>query len=387
MLRILHIIPTFYPATYFGGPIHSVYGLCNALARNSDLQMRVLTTDSSGPSTKDRLRVGAMPERMPAGYEVYYCAKSFGMDFSTGLLARLVAMIRWADVVHLTGVYSAPTIPTLFLAFLLGKPVVWSPRGALQRWAGSRHIWLKRLWECACWAVASRRTLIHVTSQEEAGESLARFPGFDFAVVPNGVDVPESVMRTASDGRLRLLFMGRLDGKKGLENLIEACRLLTSRSIEEWSLVIAGSGDPRYEQSLRELVEQCGLVSRVRFAGHVTGGRKAALLAESDLLIMPSFTENFGLVVVEALAYGIPVIASTGTPWMRLQDMGCGFWVSNDPDTLAQTIMRARKMPLDEMGRRGREWMVQEFSWDTVAQAIAERYRSLAVLRGGHAAN
>lgn len=248
-------------------------------------------------------------------------------------------------------------------------------------------MWLKRLWECACRVVASHRTLIHVTSQEEAGESLARFPGFDLAVVPNGVDVPESVMRTASEGRLRLLFMGRFDDKKGLENLIEACRLLTSRSIEEWSLVIAGSGDPRYEQSLRELVGQCGLASRVRFVGHVTGGLKAALLAASDLLIMPSFTENFGLVAAEALAYGIPVIASTGTPWRRLQDMGCGFWVSNDPDTLAQTIMQAGKMPLDEMGRRGRDWMIHEFSWNTVAQAIAERYRSLAVLRGEHAAS
>ena len=387
MLRILHIIPTFYPATYFGGPIHSVYGLCNALARNSDLQIRVLTTDSSGPSTKDRLRVGAMPERMPAGYEVYYCAKSFGPDFSMGLLARLVAMIRWADVVHLTGIYSSPTIPTLFLALLLEKPVVWSPRGALQRWTGSRHIWLKRLWGCACRAVASRRTLIHVTSQEEAEESLARLPGFDFTVVPNGVDIPGSIMQTASRGWLRLLFMGRLDRKKGLENLIEACRLLTSRSVEEWLLVIAGAGDLRYEQSLRELIGQYGLASRVRFAGHVTGERKAALFESSDLLIMPSFTENFGLVAAEALAYGVPVIASTGTPWRRLHDMDCGFWVSNDPDTLAQTIMQAGKMPLEEMGRRGRNWMIQEFSWSTAAQAIAERYRSLAVLRGDHAAN
>ena len=146
-IKVLHVVPTFYPATYFGGPIYSLFGLCNVLARAGEIELRVLTTDSSGPARRDRLPLQEFPVRRPEGYEVYYCRKWWDKEFSVSLLRMLYLMIRWADVVHLTSAYSFSTLPTLILCRLLRKPVVWSPRGALQRWEGSTKPFLKHFWK------------------------------------------------------------------------------------------------------------------------------------------------------------------------------------------------------------------------------------------------
>lgn len=126
-LRVLHVTPAFYPATFWGGPIFSLYGLCNALVAIPGVAIRVLTTDSAGPRTRDRLQHGSSPVRYPGGYQVHFSRRIFGADISPALVANLWSMVAWSDVVHLTAVYSSPTFPTLFAARLLRKPVVWSP--------------------------------------------------------------------------------------------------------------------------------------------------------------------------------------------------------------------------------------------------------------------
>ena len=126
-MKVLHIVPTFYPATYFGGPIFSLHELCNALSRMPDIELRVLTTDNAGPKSK-RIKAESFPVRFPGGYSVYYFKYLSGVSVSASMLLRMPSMIRWADIVHITSVYSFPTIPALFLCKLL-QPVVWSPRG------------------------------------------------------------------------------------------------------------------------------------------------------------------------------------------------------------------------------------------------------------------
>jgi glycosyltransferase involved in cell wall biosynthesis len=111
--------------------------------------------------------------------------------------------------------------------------------------------------------------------------------------------------------------------------------------------------------------------------GWADDGQKRKLFEETDVLVMPSNTENFGMVVAEALAHRVPVIVSRGTPWRRVEETGCGLWVSNDPHSLADAIVRMSRMPLGEMGERGRRWMMQEFAWPTVANRMVNAYRSL----------
>jgi len=190
------------------------------------------------------------------------------------------------------------------------------------------------------------------------------------------VRIPASSKHTAGDGTLRLGYIGRLDPKKGIENLLEACRLLTDQGLA-CSLVIAGAGRARYTRSLTRKIEALGLAGVVRMVGEVHGGAKREFFQSIDLLVMPSYAESFASVVAEALAYAVPVIASRGTPWARLAEKGCGLWVDNTPASLAEAIAKMRTMPREEMGRRGREWMAAEFSWDAAAREVCNAYSTM----------
>lgn len=375
-IKIAHIVPTFYPASYFGGPVFSVYGLCNALARRGDVDLRVLTTDSSGPSRMDRLPVMSFPAPQPHGYEICYCRKSWGKEFSFQLLRQLLSMVRWADVVHLTGVYSFTTLPVLFLCRLTGKPVVWSPRGALQRWEGTTHRQLKAVWEAVCnRLLRPDRSVLHATSTAEGIESGVRISRARIEIVPNGVEIPPlPVVRSwMPGGEMRLLYLGRLHPKKGIESLIRGLGRYSGSA----RLTICGSGAPDYEADLRTLVGELGLQDHVQFAGHVTGEGKWEAFREADVCIVPSYTENFGMVVAESLAHGVPVIVNQGLPWDGIANRDCGLVVPNDAASLAMAIDRVRRLDLSRMGQNGRRWMEEQFSWDRVAERMHGVYRTL----------
>jgi glycosyltransferase involved in cell wall biosynthesis len=285
--------------------------------------------------------------------------------------------MRWADVVHLTGVYNFPTFPTILLARLLNKPLIWSPRGALQRWKGSSRTGIKGVWDFLWYHVADRAELMmHVTSERENRETLSRFPKLRIAMIPNGVDVPAVLNRRQRNGELRLLFIGRLDPIKGIEALLKACSLVDSAP--PWRLAIAGWGAPEYVSQLKEQIHALGVSERVEMLGAVLSEGKKRLFECSDVALVPSYTENFAIVVAEALAHGVPVIASKGTPWSRLEEMQCGLWVDNDPESLAVAIRSISTMRLQNMGLRGREWMQSEFSWHSVTKQMLDLYQRCA---------
>lgn len=380
-MRILHVTPAYYPATYWGGPIFSVLGLNKALAAIPGVHLRVLTTDSAGPRVAQRLPTeNNSPVSYPPGYEVYFCRRLAGADISPGLLTRLIELARWADVIHLTATYSFPTIPTLLATRILRRPIVWSPRGALQasyEWAGARRRIAKRLWERTCnGIVKGQRCVLHVTSEAERYASLQLIPAAGAQIVPNGVEVPKDAPQRSwrPGGRLRLLFLGRLDRKKGLENLLDALPRLRNSEV---SLEICGTGDPIYIASLRTRVKTLTLDRVVIFSGQVDGERKSNAFYNADVCVIPSHSENFCLVVAEALAHGVPVIASTGTPWPGVVDHDCGEWVDNSPASLATSILGMRNKPLAEMGMRGREWMQSAFAWGAIATEMHALYVSL----------
>jgi glycosyltransferase involved in cell wall biosynthesis len=382
-MKVLHVSPSFYPATYYGGPIYSTSALCNALVDLPNIELRVLTTDTAGPN-RSRIRVDSVPSRLPQGYEVYYCRRWWGEDIAPGLFARLWSMIRWADVVHLTGVYSPPTVPTLFIAKMLNKAVVWSLHGALQSWPGSRHKQSKAVWTGACNLLCdSERVTLHVTSESEKEESSRLIGNAVVCVIPNGVDLPELEERSSSQSlkTWQLLYLGRLHPIKGIENLVRA----VARNRDTVTLSIVGDGEADYVGSLRSLVSDLALDDRVKFHGHLTEEAKTREFINSDACVVSSFKESFCIVVAEALAHGVPVITSTGTPWQRVEEIGCGLWVDNSPDALSAAIRKLQAMPIKEMGKRGREWMQREFLWSAIGKRMATEY--LRVMRLSVASN
>jgi glycosyltransferase involved in cell wall biosynthesis len=371
-MKVLHVSPCFHPAYSYGGPIRSTFELCRNLGELG-CEVRVLTTDANG--LDQVLDVDRNEEvELPEGFRVRYCPRRLRHSVSPTLIRLLPAYMRWADVVHLTAVYSFPTFPTIFWARSMNKPLIWSPRGALQRWKGSRRVGIKGIWDFLWYHAADRTELMmHVTSEHENRETSSRFPKVRMAMIPNGVDVPAFLNRRERNGELRLLFIGRLDPKKGIEALLRACSLIDSAP--PWRLAIAGGGAPRYALQLKEQIHGLGLDGRVEMMGEVLSEAKKRLFESSDVTLVPSYTENFAIVVAEALAHGVPVIASKGTPWSRLEEMQCGLWVDNDPESLAAAIRSISTMRLQNMGLNGREWMRNEFSWHTVTKQMLDLYQ------------
>jgi glycosyltransferase involved in cell wall biosynthesis len=375
-MRVLFIAPSFYPASFYGGPIHINYAFCNALAQTEQLQLAVLTTDTNGPR---RLSMPSVPVSLPEGYDIYYCRRVIRPDISAGLLLRLFGMIRKADIIHLNGVYSFTTIPTLALCRLLNKPVVWSTLGSLQRWPGSTRTFTKRLWEKICNSLCDpERVVLHVTSEDDKVESLSKINSASAVIIRNGIDISKLDRDESRPqvGDVRLLYLGRLHPIKGIENLLRALPMMKT-SI---SLSICGEGDSSYQKELVLLAKELAIADRVHFRGRVDGEDKERQFRGADLVVVPSFKESFCTVVVESLARGIPVIASRGTPWQSINEVKCGLWVGNSPQELSRAVAQAASMPLREMGLRGRKWMEEEFSWARVVEEMIEQYRALIAI-------
>jgi glycosyltransferase involved in cell wall biosynthesis len=193
-------------------------------------------------------------------------------------------------------------------------------------------------------------------------------------VICYGTDLPTLKRNPASNSPVvGLLFIGRLHPIKGIENLLQAMTLTKTKN----KLAICGEGDPAYEARLRSYVAELGLTERVSLYGEVVDEIKELRFQNADICIVPSFKESFGAVVLESLARGVPVIAGLDTPWQRIEEMGCGFWVKNEPQTLADAIDRAAAMPLREMGLRGRAWVERDFSWSRLSGEMVRQYRLL----------
>jgi glycosyltransferase involved in cell wall biosynthesis len=378
-MRILHVSPSYYPATFYGGPIFSTYGLNNALAAIKDLDLKILTTDSNGTKISDRIEPTEFNEMYP-DQNVFIERRITGASVSPALVRRLPGLIRWADLVHLTATYSFPTIPTLIFSRLYRKPVVWSLRGAileLKRYPNVRKKYLKGVWNRFCNAIIQSDTVfLHVTSDDEKKNSDGEINKARIFKINNGVDIPEFLpQKDSTQNMFRLLYLGRLHPIKSLENLISALEILNDSTL---SLEIYGNGTIDYEKTLKTRVAALGSLSKtITFNGHVEGADKENAFRRADVCILPSQSENFGMVIAEALARSTPVLASTATPWQGVETQHCGLWVNNSPQALANAITSIRAMDLMTMGQNGKQWMQSEFGWDVIAKKMHGVYQDI----------
>uniref|UniRef100_UPI003F6D1B87 glycosyltransferase n=1 Tax=Yoonia sp. TaxID=2212373 RepID=UPI003F6D1B87 len=342
------------------------------IAAALDMALRVLTTDAASPTEPGRVVPAALP------YPVLYARWMAAGSMAPGLIAHLPKAIAWADVVHLTATYSFPTLPVLALARLIGRPVVWSPRGALQAtqvWSDAPRKAHKRQFERLAQVLRPNATVLHVTAPAEARDSVARLSGIQTACIPNCVAIP-TIKPKMQTQEVRLLYIGRLHPKKGVERLFDAMPKLP----DTVRLDVYGAGNPAYVAGLQARAATSG--GRIRLHGHVDGPAKAAAFAQADLCVLPSYSENFGIVVAEALAYGVPVLTTVATPWEALDRVGCGRCVDLDQMPLAQVITDMLQADLTAMGASGRAWMARDFSPQAMTDAFVALYARLAQGRG-----
>ena len=224
----------------------------------------------------------------------------------------------------------------------------------------------------------ARAAVLHATCDEEYRviKSL-RFTN-PVAIIPNPIALPFPFQQLEKKDRkvVRFGFVGRLNFIKNIEGLIEAWRLfLKEVDSEKIELVIVGDGDKKYKKKLEILIQRAE-IKNIVFTGFLDGEEKEKMISSFHYLLLPSKSENFGMVVTEALSKGVPVIASKGTPWEDLNDFNCGWWVDNEPENFKSYIVRAylqEEVERLKMGIAGQVLVKQKYS----QQAVAEDMRAL----------
>lgn len=292
------------------------------------------------------------------------------------------------DLIHTHGLWLSANVYARQAAQKMRIPLVISPRGMLEPWAMRRH-WVKKK---LCWLGREHRNLsaasgYHATSDQEAVSLREIGLRGNIAVIPNGVDVPllkDVPSRSRLEGFLRepqapyVLFLSRLHPKKGLDGLFNVWKTIVQEHPEH-TLVIAGEGDPVYVRKLKAQIDP-SLKDRIVFTGALYGLNKSAALAHADVFVLPSYSENFGMVVAESLAHCTPVITTEGTPWKALSEKTCGWWIPVCERALKTALLDALSLTEGErkqMGHRGRAFIEAGFTWPSVAQSMHQYYRWL----------
>jgi len=375
------------------------------------------------------------------GHEVTIACRDYGylgpMAKAEGVNVRTVPGSRWtkgqggwgcsfrrlveeearkADVVHNHGVWLAANYYARRAAVKMGKPLVISPRGMLEGWSLGRSIVRKTV----AWHLFERKNLesaalFHATSEPEA-EAIAtahqikikmKIKKTRILVATNGVDVPERIPSGEVlekrfpnlKGKKRVVFMSRIHPKKGLLELAKAWMEIR-QGYAGWDLIIVGpEDDTGYAEKVRAELRGEGV-----WSGELAGEEKWSALGNAEFVVLPSYSENFGIVVAEALAGGRPVLTTTGTPWgaaakppikmkikikgnnggesMNLEERQCGVICGvTDLKRGLEKMMSFSDKERDEMGKRGREWMKSDFSWEAGAGRLVAAYKEIGVSR------
>jgi glycosyltransferase involved in cell wall biosynthesis len=380
-LRILQVVPTYFPAVRYGGPIRSVHALAKALVERGH-EVHVFTSSVDGPHDLD------VPHDTPVdldGVQVRYFRVRFmrRLYWCPSLARALRQTIDSFDVVHLHSVFLWPTWAAARIARRAGTPYVVSPRGML----GTEVIRRKsRLVKSAWIRLIEQRTIresaaLHVTADLEREEIQGLgLPTPKIHSIPNGVSWPSSHTELAAGPFSHLskpyaLFLSRIDPKKGLDRLIPAWKWVPGLT-----LIVAGNDESGYRQELERLVVENQVDGRIRFIGIASDEHKWALYENACMFILPSYSENFGNVVAEAMAMGCPVIVTPEVGLASLvRESGAGMVVDGAPKILAAAV---RTLLHDStgrrsMGERGRLAARDKLSWKAAAGQMESLYREI----------
>lgn len=350
------------------GPSYTVPRLCETLRRrNCQVELHTLEPLPKSVNTD--------------GYDVLAYPKigvplmdQFGL--SPAMASGLNRAASSANIIHNHGLWLLPNLYAYQAAYNQHIRFVVSPRGMLSTWALGHSKWKKRLvWFWKQKRALAAATCFHATAESEL-EDIRRL-GFSspVAVIANGIDVP-SEPRYPLLNKRRLLFLARIHKKKGVDILLKAWARLEER-YPGWELTIAGPDDGRnYLNDMKQLAAALQL-RNVEFSGPVYGKEKKNLLLSSDLYVLPTHSENFGMTVAEALAHGVPAIVTKGAPWQELEDRQCGWWIDLNENSITACLDQALARDdsdLRAMGERGRNWMSQQYSWSSVAEKMKDTY-------------
>ncbi len=385
-MKILHVIASLAPR--YGGPSKACLDLCREMARRGE-RVAIYTTNIDGngelnvplglPVCRDGVEIRYFPVQPPRYYK-----------FSLPLARALRTAIPQCDLVHIHSLYLFPSTAAAHYCRHYGIPYLIRPHGTLDPYLYGRHRrrkWIyERLFE---WRNLNKAAAIHFTTVEE--QELARPLGLKSpgVVVPIGMNLqdyddapPAGTFRAVHPemhGQKIILFLGRLNFKKGLDLLAKAFGEV-GRKRDDVHLVVAGPDDDGYGVQVRRWLKAEGVLEKSTFTGMLLGADKLAALRDADVFVLPSYTENFGIAVVESMAMGLPVVISNKVNiWREVVQAHGGLVVNCDVQEVGQALLTLLQAPAlgKEMGKHGRQLVEERFTWEVVGEQMVQVDRQI----------
>lgn len=257
-------------------------------------------------------------------------------------------------------------------------PYIITPRGMLEPWSLSQKKWKKKLaMKLYQKADLQKAACIFTTAEMETRHIRDLGIKTPCSVIPNGIETEGYPCRKTVEGvKKQILFLSRIHVKKGIELLIDSFTNLYKNFVD-WSVVIVGNGDAEYIESLKLKVKGLGMQGSIKILPPVFGEAKTKLYQESSLFCLPSYSENFGMVIAEAMSCGVPVITTTNCPWEILNETNTGWCIDLSVDNLEKTLQKALSLTpanLFEMGQRASKLVNEKFNYLNVAARTKELY-------------
>jgi glycosyltransferase involved in cell wall biosynthesis len=349
-----------------GGPTSCTYILVKGLIE-ADVQIKVLTFK---PGENDRLITNEdFIETIKRPLE-----EKFGYSRS---FKNALKKFKNVDLVHGNGLWQYSTFSSAFFSFKNKIPFVISPHGMLYPEALKNSKYLKKLMFFLYQkTILNKAAVIHATCKQEMGYVRALGIKTPVAVIPNPIDIKSSQISDSKGNRVkRIGFIGRFTPIKNIEILLEAWALSESDFVN-CELVLIGDGTGLYKKSLMDKAVKLG-IKNIIFTGFLSGKDKDKMVKTLSFVVLPSKSENFGMVVAEALINEIPVIASKGTPWEELNMVNAGWWIDIGVEPLKKALVEAIQISEEErvaMGRNGRKLIEEKYSMQSVAKQMVQLY-------------
>jgi glycosyltransferase involved in cell wall biosynthesis len=362
-------------APEFGGPVRSVPALSRELAELGH-QVTLVYLDFGGQYKSINLPIHPRLDYQVLPVKLWVGMRPLWIPSYRSTIEKLIS--KKDDLLfHDNGVWLPYSGLILDLAQHNSSPVITSTRGMLEPWAMDYgRLRKKAAWHLYQKGRLEKNNVLHATSRAEAGHLRDLGLRVPIAVIPNGTVIPQlsNYKRTDKNRKKTLLFLSRIHPKKGLLNLVKAMAVIQPAS---WEITIAGYDEAGHQKVVEDAARKSGVEAYFNFIGPVDDAHKWEVYQAADVFILPSYSENFGMVIAEALASGKPVITTTGTPWKDLIDYNCGWWIDPTLEDLISCltdVFSREDQLLIEMGNNGRELVTKKYSWPVIAKELSEVY-------------
>ena len=310
--------------------------------------------------------------------------KVLSPSFSRKEIAKYLAEEKFV-LIQIQSMWEWPYHKVMAEARKQGIPYIITPRGMLEPWSLSQKKWKKKL---AWWLYqrndVQKSACVFTTAKMEADHVGELGITTCKAIIPNGIET-DGYPCKSSVGHVKkqVLFLSRIHVKKGIELLFEAWKRIHT-DYQDWQLLVIGNGETEYIQSLERRVECLDLKDSIRILPPVFGNDKIRLYQESALFCLPSFSENFGMVIAEAMSCGTPVITTTNCPWEILNETNTGWCIDLSVDNLEHALREAMWMDanaLYDMGQKASKLIFDNFDYRSITRKTLRLYEWL--LNGG----